>query len=434
MEKQLKKVSLVTLISSLVLCGNHSYATNGYALHGIGGKSKALAGGGIALSQDTMIMAMNPAALVHLNKRVDLGAALFSPIREYTVSGSPSGTFPLATRQTDSDTEFFIIPNLGYSAPIDSQSSWGIAAFGNGGMNTDYPDFSNSAFCPPSTAQKGSFCDGNAGINLTQLFITPSYARKIPGVNASWGVSLVGVVQSFEAEGIGTFAPQSADGTKLSDNGADYSSGLGIRASAMIAFMPNFTAAVAYQPKINMSDFNEYSGLFAGGGNFDIPTNWNIGIAWNTSERSVLTFDIQHIKFSDVDSVGNSITQLTQKGNFFGSDNGPGFGWEDMTIYKLGYQWMMSTMPDWTWRMGISRANQPVPDKEVTMNILAPAVVRTHITAGFTKAFGSNNEFTLAMMYAPSETVKGQNAFDPAQEVEIEMQQFEIELGYSWKF
>ena len=62
------------------------------------------------------------------------------------------------------------------------------------------------------------------------------------------------------------------------------------------------------------------------------------------------------------------------------------------------------------------------------------AVVRTHITAGFTKALGNNNEFTLAMMYAPSETVKGKNAFDPAQDVEIEMKQFEIELGYSWKF
>ena len=35
-------------------------------------------------------------------------------------------------------------------------------------------------------------------------------------------------------------------------------------------------------------------------------------------------------------------------------------------------------------------------------------------------------------MYAPSNSVKGVNMFDPTQEIEIEMSQFELEFSYLW--
>ncbi|MEE9355388.1 MAG: outer membrane protein transport protein [Methylococcaceae bacterium] len=433
------RIFLALGVTSLVLVAGNSYATNGYAMHGIGTKSKGMAGSGSALAQDALVMGINPSAIVQSGNRVDLGAALFSPLREYSVSGAPSGqpgTIPLATRTTESDSNIFLIPNAAYVKQIDEHSSWGIAAFGNGGMNTDYPDFENTNFCPPppNSSATGPFCGGTAGINLSQLFITPTYARKISGINASWGVSLVGVVQSFEAEGIGAFGQQSSNGAKLSNNGVDYSTGLGVRLSATAELTHGLSAAASVQPKIQMSEFSDYKGLFANGGNFDIPENWNLGIAWNTSDRSTLTFDVQYIKFSGVDSVGNSITQLTSNGNLFGSDNGPGFGWENMTVYKLGYQWNKMNLPEWTWRLGVSHANQPVPDEEVTLNILAPAVVTTHLSAGFTKAMGQSNELSLAFTHALSESVKGSNAFDNTQQVEIEMKQLEVELTYAWKF
>jgi long-chain fatty acid transport protein len=36
-------------------------------------------------------------------------------------------------------------------------------------------------------------------------------------------------------------------------------------------------------------------------------------------------------------------------------------------------------------------------------------------------------------MYAPKVTVKGPNNFDPSQTVEFSMDQFELEVSYSWK-
>lgn len=413
-------------------------ATNGYAMHGIGAKSKAMAGSGAALAQDTMVMGLNPAGIVHLGKRLDAGIALFSPRREYSVSGLPSGapgSFGLAPGSVDSDSNYFPIPYVGYTRPIDNNSSWGIAAFGNGGMNTDYPGFAN-AFCPGGTMMSGPFCMGSAGIDLKQLFITPSYARKLDDGNTSVGVSLVAVAQMFKARGLEAFGAFgfSSDPANLSGNGTDISTGIGVRLAAMSGLVPGLTAALSWQPKISMSDFDDYAGLFADGGNFDIPANINLGLAWQASSNAVVTFDIQRIAFSDVDSVGNSVTQITVNGNLFGTANGPGFGWDDMTVYKLGYQWTLPDMPGWTWRAGISHADQPIGSGEVTLNILAPAVVDTHFAAGFTRELDNDSELSLSLMYAPSQSVSGSNAFDPGQTVEIEMSQFELELGYSWKF
>ena len=420
-----------------VIAGN-AHATNGYAIHGIGTKSKAMAGSGAALPQDAMVMAINPAGIVHLDRQVDAGISIFSPRRNYSVTGVPSGapgSFGLAPGSVNSNSDFFPIAYAGYVSPIDSRSSWGISAFGNGGMNTDYPGFANG-FCPGGTMMSGPFCMGSAGIDLKQLFITPSYARKLDDGKSSIGISLVGVVQTFKARGLEAFGAFgfSSDPANLSGNGTDISTGIGVRIAGMSELAPGFTAALSWQPKIGMSDFDDYAGLFADGGNFDIPENINLGIAWRTSDTSVLAFDVQHIRFSDVDSVGNPVSQTTVNGNLFGSAGGPGFGWNDMTVYKLGYQWETENMPNWTWRAGLSHANQPVGSSEVTLNILAPAVVETHITGGFTRSLGKSSEYSFSFMYAPSESVSGPNAFDPGQTVEIEMSQFELEFGYTWKF
>jgi long-chain fatty acid transport protein len=114
-----------------------------------------------------------------------------------------------------------------------------------------------------------------------------------------------------------------------------------------------------------------------------------------------------------------------------GGKKGPGFGWEDMTVYKLGASWKYSDT--WTWRAGYSFTDQPIPKDQMTFNILAPGVVEQHFTVGFTQARPGGNEVNLSFMYAPETSVKGENNFDPRQTVELSMSQIELELSYSWK-
>jgi long-chain fatty acid transport protein len=67
-------------------------------------------------------------------------------------------------------------------------------------------------------------------------------------------------------------------------------------------------------------------------------------------------------------------------------------------------------------------------------NILAPAVMETHYTFGFTKKTGADSEFNFAAMYAPEVSVTGSNPMNPSQNITLEMSQYELEASWGWKF
>ncbi len=120
---------------------NGAFATNGHFSHGIGTKSKGMAGAGVALALDSLAGGTNPASMVFVGSRWDIGVAVFNPNREYTVTGNPSGfpgTFGLAPGTVESDTNVFVIPSLGVNLMFSDKTSLGMSMFGLGGMNTDY--------------------------------------------------------------------------------------------------------------------------------------------------------------------------------------------------------------------------------------------------------------------------------------------------------
>ncbi len=158
-----------------------------------------------------------------------------------------------------------------------------------------------------------------------------------------------------------------------------------------------------------------------------------VGLTVDVGATGMLFIDYQQINYEDVDAVSNSIDNLDACGagdidSCLGGSDGAGFGWEDMQIVKLGYQWKTGKN---TWRVGYSTTDQPMPEDEVTINILAPGVVEEHFTFGFTRELDAKSAINFAAMYAPSVSVKGANTFDPAQEVEIEMDQYELAFSYS---
>ncbi|MFO8025001.1 OmpP1/FadL family transporter, partial [Thiohalophilus sp.] len=193
------------------------------------------------------------------------------------------------------------------------------------------------------------------------------------------------------------------------------------------------TLGASYQSEMAMDEFDKYSGLFAEQGDFDIPATWTLGLAYDMGNSSTIAFDVQKIMYSDVNSIGNPISNLNPGNNLLGTDDGGGFGWEDITVYKLGYQW--STSAEWTWRVGYNHGDQPIPSSEALFNILAPGVMEDHFTFGFTKSTGADSEFNLAAMYAPENTVSGTNAFSAhGQKVDLTMTQWELEASWAWKF
>ena len=437
-------------------------ATNGYFTHGVSVLEKGLAGAGVAYSQDTLAAGNNPAGMVWQGARYDIGAALFSPMRDYSSKGSPFipagspcpapspfqcpfsiGSDPLAgaSQEIDSENEAFLIPQFGYNWVIDSNRTIGVSVYGNGGMNTEYKGGNAVLFNPIAGTMveaPGTFGDGTTGVDLAQLFVSTTYAAKL-SETTSWGVSAILAYQRFESKGLNNFAPYSLDPANLSNNDHDTSTGIGLRLGIQTEISPGIRFGAAYQPEIDMSEFDDYSGLFAEDGDFNIPSNFTLGLAMDVGQNGVLLVDLQQINYEDVPAVSNSIKPLTDGScmpgptggtgdGCLGGDDGAGFGWEDMRILKIGYQWQVGVM---TWRVGYSKGDQPIPSDEVVFNILAPGVMEEHLTFGFTRQLDADSDINFALMYAPTSKVDGENTFDPSQEIELVMEQVEIAFSYN---
>ena len=297
----------------------------------------------------------------------------------------------------------------------------------------------------------GTYGAGTAGVNLAQLFVNVSFSKKINAKHA-FGGSVLLVGQRMIVQGVDNFGQFSLDPNNLSGNRKADSFGAGLKVGYQGEVAKGVRVGVAYQSKINMTELEEYKGLLAEGGDFDIPSTYNIGVSFDVGKTGVIVADVQQINYSDVASISNPISRLTdgscanalnttlQAGapspaagaGCLGGSNGAGFGWDDMTIFKIGYQ---IGVGDHTYRVGYSHADQPIPDSETLFNILAPAVIEDHFTAGWTMKVGANQEFNLAGMYAPESTVKGANPFDGgATQIEIEMSQWDIQAGWAWKY
>ena len=464
MKSRISWVTATTVAVGLCMAGN-AFATNGYFTHGTGTKNKAMAGSGIALPEDAIDITNNPAVAPFVGDQLGFGAAVFSPIRKYETSDSmlngQMGAFTIGPNKIESDSNYFVLPHIAKTWQLDNGNAWGLAFYGRGGMNTNWKG-GTATFDPdgpgpapvmtfPGTYGDGAFGgNGNAGVNLSQAFFDVTWAKKVND-NFSFGVSAVLVAQMFEAKGVRTFSPytesfNASGGTmmpeNLSNNGTDWSYGYGLKIGMHAPINDMFSFGAMYQTKISMTEFDDYSDLFADGGDFDIPADLKLGITLHTSESLAFNFDIEHIWYSDIDAVGNSIANIfscpgagmggTDLSSCLGGKNGAGFGWDDMTVFKVGMMW--SNNEDWTWRLGYSYGEQPIPDSEMTFNILAPATIEHHFTAGFTLERTKGREFSMAFMFAPNSDLTGPQNFDPTQTVKFEMYQWEMEASYSWRF
>ena len=119
------------------------------------------------------------------------------------------------------------------------------------------------------------------------------------------------------------------------------------------------------------------------------------------------------------------------QGGPLGAVNGPGFGWSDVNVVKLGVEWKYNATT--VVRAGYNHTTNPVNGANVTFNIIAPGVITKHYTAGATFTLDNKNELTLAYMYAPQNTVTGTSALSMTPET-IRMSQQSLGIQYGWKF
>jgi len=457
------RIALAVLSAfGLVALSGTAMATNGYFTHGVGTESKGMAGTGVGSdnARGAIIIASNPALGVFADDSWEVGLSLFSPMRSYEAEGGFGGTngaFSTENGKFDSSSEWFPIPYVAKNWRMGNGNALTFAFYGRGGMNTDWDDPDMGFNIGLEDPLPGTYGGGPAGVDLSQAFLALNYAGKV-GDNFAWGIGPIFAVQMFEATGLGFFAgftktfnecvfvngqsPDDCEETvsSLTNNGHDTSTGAGGAVGIWWAMGDAVSAGLSYTSKMSMSELDDYSDLYAQAGGFDIPSSAKFGLSFKGTNGVRINFDIEHTQFSEVDSVGNPLANIFNcpavvvmftgapggdVDSCLGGEAGAGFGWEDMTTYKLGVEWASNGTS--TWRFGYSYGEQPIQEADVLFNILAPGVMEQHFTIGLSK-----DKWNISLMYAPSKSITGVSAFDPGQLITLEMKQLELEFSYAF--
>lgn len=338
------------------------------------------------------------------------------PTTSYKVSApsGAAGTLPLAPGKIESDVKILFIPNLGANWQLNDKSAFGVSVHGNG-LSCEYP-----------TQTFGDASSKTTNITYYQVYIDPTYSYKI-NEKHSFGISAMIVSQLFEINGLNSFSALSSSPENVSGNGSDLSIGIGAKIGYLGELFEGFHLGATYQTRAFTSEFDNYKGLLAEQGSMDAPSTWTIGVNYAITDNWRALFDVQQINYSEIKSLSNPFAST----GALGADNGAGFGWEDMTVFKFGTEYQLNE--SLALRAGYAFTEEPVRDSEVYFNIMAPMVNNQHFTLGATKQVGNkDNALNLAVTYAPSNALTGINPMDPGQQIELDLELFELELSFTF--
>ncbi len=425
-----------------------AHGTDGYFSHGYGMVSKGMGGAAAAVTDSAFGGALNPATAVFAGNRFDIGLDLFSPWRKAERTDAPPQAGINAS--ADSGSNYFPIPEIAYNRMASPNLAYGIVVYGNGGMNTNYPGgqiparSACASFNPGPASQGQSYnllCgSGDLGVDLSQLIVAPTAAFQVAPGHAL-GIAPLFAYQRFKAEGLQAFDNPgfSSNPGNVTNRGYDNSTGWGVRVGYYGRLTPQVAVGAAYASRMRMGKFDKYRGLFAESGGFDIPSHWTAGVAFEPTPQWQLALDYERIQYSDAKSVNDpSNLALMCMGGVasacLGGSGGAGFGWQDVDVWKVGLQYRVD--PRLTLRAGYNHSDNPIRAADVTFNILAPGVVRDHITAGGTWALDNASALTAAAMYAFSHDVRGPslfNAFAPGMAAQEKIQMYEWSVGLQYE-
>lgn len=90
-----------------------------------------------------------------------------------------------------------------------------------------------------------------------------------------------------------------------------------------------------------------------------------------------------------------------------GMDKGMGFGWKDMTVYKIGLIYDIDDRL--TVRAGYNYGKSPIRNDQLVFSALAPATVEKHYSIGFTYQMKGDLDWEISgtYMYVPEKIQQG---------------------------
>ena len=481
------------LLATMLVVGGAAgpaLAANGLVAPGNGSVQMGMAGAGTAMAADAAATLRNPAAGAWLDSGMVADLAVAVPDGSYRATdvgeASAFGLFGLKPGRNTSISGVFPLPVFAYNHRYSDRVAFGIGvtaaglqAMSRGGsavLARGLPtfearckgDFGGGAAWPGTVDVQGFCGNGEAalGVELAQLLVSTHWAYRVtPGL--SFGIAPIAAAQSLAMHGVGAFASFSNTPDAVTDNGASYAWGGGWRAGLLWELTEGIGLGAAYQSRLRQTRFDDYRGALVGG-RVDFAPSLNVGLQVHVRPGHRVLFDVERIAYGDVKALHQGIElQRFTDGCFvprlltrsleqppaydacLGGSSGPGFGWDDVTIYKLGYEGRSGRL---SWRAGYSVGGNPATRATVLANTFAPALTDQHATVGLSWQYSPRVRVHWALIYGVRNIVRAPNAISavsPAllgaaplsfsadadaddQQVENRFSFWQTQIGLSW--
>lgn len=373
-------------LPTVALAANGSLLTsNGAAASGMGGVS-------IALPQDAVVAADNPAGMAFVGTRLDVYGALI-------LSSSVSSLgFP---QNEHISSVIAPVIGFGYNRELDPQWTVGVSVTG-AGLSADYGE----RVLPVPGA-------GRAQAKLVVINTSPTVTYK-PTENLSLGASIVFGLQRFSASGVVVGGPGGVP-LALPTHGDSWATGVSAAFGVLWRPHPMLNLGASYFTETKFSSLSGYKNdLFAAsGGHLNQPAKYGVGVALKPTDQLTLGFDYVKILWSQAAAYNDPVS----------------FNWHDQDVYRLGIAYRMNDKL--TVRAGYNQASSHVDSEHTLANFYANVVNNRAYTIGLTYELSNAGSIVAAFEHEIPRTLRG-TGISTGTNLSTEFQV--LTVGYSHKF
>lgn len=382
-----------------------------------GVKGMGMANAVAAHPLDTMVARYNPAGLSFVGNRWDLGVHWVKNIGKSIYSGNANVGGSFDSHHT---WDNLFIPEFGVNQDTcNCLFTWGFVFYNC--------DFTKTTFNDPNAI----FGTKKPGLEYLHYVAGPTGTVRF-GTDHALGITLDIHGHRIKADGLENFANDtySKHRHRVTDEGYGYSVGGGFTVGWFSKVSHCVSLGLSWSPKVEMQRINDYKGLIAKRGKLDIPQRFIGGIAIEMLDNFTIAFDVEHLGYNGVSALTHDFMSNIEHKRL-GSDEGPGLGWRDQTVFRLGLDWVLDH--GYALRLGYWHSRTPVKGSQTLVNTLVPNIVEHWLTWGGSYQCGLCNEFSFYGGYGFRNTVHGKDSISASfGGGEVDLREEKWMAGFTW--
>lgn len=436
----------------LLLCSAGAIAQAGHIMQGVGAVNMSMGGASTAQPLDISgALQWNPAAVSTFDDKIiklDIGLFFSSP-ELYSTVPTPGGPF---SGNTLDDRGASPMPALAMVwGKEDSKHTFGVSAFGISGFGVTFPEsMTNPISFPQSPNGDGGFGHIESDYMLLQVGLT--YAYQLSD-KFSIGIQPTVNYAALELAPNPLAAPDfpaMMGGTGKGYPTTDKASAIGFGAQFGVFFDSGFglKLGASYKTAQTFKEF-EFKNTYLDGSEasdvsfqMDYPAIMSLGLGYSEGDID-FALDFRRVMYEDTEGFEASGWQFASNGFPTGAVNG--FGWENISIVSVGFQYKgIDKLP---LRIGYTYSSNPINEDLAFFSIPATAIIKNAYQFGLSYNVNTNWNIDAVYHYGASDgKTSGQllnpqfispgnpNGAVPGTSVSYDMTTSMVMLGLSYTF